>query len=376
MSEPAERRGAGAPGEAAPAGDPYRTAAYDYRLPPELIATRPPPVRDHARLLVLPRRPNDAPGGIAHETFADLVHHLRRGDCLVLNETRVVKARLYGVRAGSGGHVELLLVSQRDGEVWEALGRPGRSLTPGTRLRFADGAIEGEIMAVTDRGRRLVRLTGARPLTELLEEHGRVPIPPYLRRPDDERDVADYQTVFARVPGGIAAPTAGLHFTPELLARLAECGVRVGRLVLHPGPGTFRPVQALDIREHTLDSESFMISEETAALVNATRASGGRIVAVGTTVVRSLETQARAARAAGAHPGTIVAGSGVTALFIHPPFEFLAIDALITNFHLPRSTLLMLVCAFAGRERVLRAYAEAIERGYLFFSYGDAMLIA
>ncbi len=367
---------------AAPASLPadaiYHTASYEFRLPPELIATRPPAVRDAARLLVLARS-GSAPESIAHAAFRDLERFLVAGDCLVLNETRVIRARLYGVRAATGGRVELLLVSARPDGLWEALGRPGRSLVPGTRFVLAGGAIQGEVVAVIGRGRRLVRLAGPRPMDELLETHGRVPIPPYLGREDDARDVTDYQTVYSRVPGGVAAPTAGLHFTPELLARLAARGVRIARLVLHPGPGTFRPVQAADIREHELEPEAFALPEAAAAEINAARASGGRIVAVGTTVVRTLETQARAARAAraaGGPGGTVLAGSGESGLFIHPPYEFQAVDALVTNFHLPRSTLLMLVCAFAGRERVLAAYAAAVERGYLFFSYGDAMFIA
>ncbi len=355
----------------APVEEDYRTGSYEYRLPPELIATRPPAIRDQARLLVLPR---DGKKAIEHARFADLERYLQPGDCLVLNETRVIKARLYGSRAASGGRVELLLVARRADDVWEALGRPGRSLFPGARLVFADGAITGEVLAVTPRGRRLVRLAGKRPLEDLLDEFGHVPIPPYLRREDDERDVADYQTVFSRVPGAVAAPTAGLHFTPELLARMGSGGLRIARLVLHTGPGTFRPVQAADIRDHRLDPEWFELPAEAAAAIAATRAAGGRVVAVGTTVVRTLETQARLGRAKDAAE-VVAPGTGETDLFIHPPFEYLAVDALVTNFHLPRSTLLMLVAAFAGREQVLAAYAEAVARGYLFFSYGDAMLI-
>jgi S-adenosylmethionine:tRNA ribosyltransferase-isomerase len=354
----------------------YATTAYDFHLPPELIATRPPAVRDEARLLVLARS-GASPAAIAHATFRDLERLLRPGDCLVLNETRVIRARLYGVRAATGGRVELLLVTQREDGLWEALGRPGRSLAPGTGLVLAGGAIAGQVVAVIGRGRRLVRLAGERPIAELLEAHGHMPIPPYLGREDDARDVTDYQTVYSRVPGGVAAPTAGLHFTPELLARLAARGVAIAPLVLHPGPGTFRPVQVADIREHELEAETFALPEAAAVAINAARAGGGRIVAVGTTVVRTLETQARAARAAGVPAGTVVLpGSGESALFIHPPFEFQAVDALVTNFHLPRSTLLMLVAAFAGRERVLAAYAAAVERKYLFFSYGDAMFVA
>lgn len=350
----------------------FDTGAYTYVLPPDRIATRPPAQRDAAQLLVLHRG-----GGLEHTTFADLRCFLRPGDCLVLNETRVVKARLYGVRAETGGRVELLLLGEREEGVWDVLGRPGKGLAPGTVLRLASGALRGEVVAVSGRGRRLVRLSpgsapgSERPIAELLGEVGRMPIPPYLGRPDDARDIEDYQTVYARVPGAVAAPTAGLHFTPELLAELAAAGVRIARLVLHAGPGTFRPVEVADVRQHVLDPESFVIDTQAAETINAARASGGRIVAVGTTVVRALETQARAT---GEGAG-VVPGQGMTGLFIYPPFRFRAVDVLITNFHLPRSTLLMLVCAFAGRERVLAAYAEAIQRGYRFYSYGDAMLV-
>jgi len=350
----------------------YRTGAYDYTLPSDRIATRPPARRDAARLLVL-----RADGDLEDAIFADIHNFLRPDDCLVLNETRVIKARLYGVRARpGGGRVELLLLGEKGGGMWEALGRPGKRLVPGTALRLAGGAVAGEVVAVSGRGRRLIRLTADRPLDQVLEQVGRVPIPPYLGREDDARDVADYQTVFARVPGAVAAPTAGLHFTPELLARLEASGVGIARLVLHTGPGTFSPVQVEDIRQHTLDPESLVLDEVAAARIHSARASGGRIVAVGTTVVRGLETQARRVPEADrSRARTVIAGAGTTDLFIHPPFRFLAVDALITNFHLPRSTLLMLVCAFAGRERVLAAYAEAIRRGYYFYSYGDAMLI-
>jgi S-adenosylmethionine:tRNA ribosyltransferase-isomerase len=366
VSASVDTTGAGLDGVA----EPYRTGAYAFALPRELVASRPPARRDQARLLVLRR----AEGALEHAVFADLGRFLRPGDCLVLNETRVVKARLFGVRAGTGGRVELLLTARRDGEVWEALGRPGKALRPGTRLLLAGGALEGEVLEASGRGRRLVRLAADRPVEEILDEAGHVPIPPYLGRADDARDVEDYQTVYARVPGAVAAPTAGLHFTPELLARLEAGRVEVVRLVLHPGPGTFRPVEAADLRQHELEPEPFVLGEAAAAAIQAARARGGRIVAVGTTVVRTLETQARAAAECGL-PLAVAPGAGESALFIHPPFRFLAVDALVTNFHLPRSTLLMLVCAFVGRERVLAAYAEAVREGYRFFSYGDAMFI-
>jgi S-adenosylmethionine:tRNA ribosyltransferase-isomerase len=361
----------------------FATAAYHYTLPRELIATRPPAARAEARLLVMERKPS--PGApIEHVRFGDLGRYLAPGDCLVLNETRVLKARLFGRRADSGGQVELLLLGPATGPaggedamagVWDAIGRPGRRLLPGTRLELGEGTIAGEILAVEEGGRRRVRLEAREgTLTERLEAVGHVPIPPYLGRPDDERDALDYQTVYARVPGGIAAPTAGLHFTPELLRELEALGVTIAKIVLHPGPGTFRPVETADLRQHRLDAEPFVVPDATAAAIAATRERGGRVVAVGTTVVRTLEARAIAARAAG-DPQPILPGSGRTDLFIYPPFTFQVVDALITNFHLPQSTLLMLVAAFAGRERVLTAYEHAVAERYLFYSYGDAMLI-
>jgi S-adenosylmethionine:tRNA ribosyltransferase-isomerase len=352
----------------------FQTAAYHYALPPELIATRPPAQRDEARLLVMERE-----GGspLVHARFGDLGRFLRAGDCLVVNETRVIKARLLGRRSDTGGRVELLVIgpvaSGEDG-VWEAIGRPGKRLLPGTHLEFEAGAITGEIVGMVAGGRRQVRLESAGSLADVIEAIGHVPIPPYLGRRDDARDREDYQTVYARVPGGVAAPTAGLHFTPELLRTLEASGVEVARIVLHPGPGTFRPVAVPDVRSHRLDSEPFHVPAAAAEAITRARQGGGRVVAVGTTVVRTLETQARAARAAGS-PALVLAGEGRSELFIHPPYAFSAVDALITNFHLPQSTLLMLVAAFAGRERVLAAYAEAIRQGYLFYSYGDAMLV-
>ena len=356
----------------------FRTDAYDYVLPEHAIATRPPAVRDQARLLVLARdadQGGSAAPPIEHRRFSDLLAYLHPGDCLVLNETRVVKARLYGRRTDSSGKVELLLLREvADGE-WEALGRPGKRLLPGARLELGGGAIQGEILAMGEGGQRRVRLSGAEPLATLLEAVGRVPIPPYLGREDDARDVTDYQTVYGRVPGGIAAPTAGLHFTPELLAQIAAAGVAIARLVLHPGPGTFRPVTSEDLRQHVLDLETYVLPADQAAMIAAARARGGRVVAVGTTVVRTLESRALAAAQAAGKTDLLLPGTGATDLYIYPPFTFRVVDALITNFHLPRSTLLMLASAFAGRERLLLAYREAIDHGYLFYSYGDAMLI-
>jgi len=392
-------RRCGAP-PAPPAADrravSFRRSDYAYPLPDRLIARRPPSDRASARLMVVDRHG----AGVEHLRFADVVDYLEPGDVVVLNETRVVPARLFGHRRGTGGGVELLLVRRieaaseavvpaagggtpaRRGALFECVGRPGRRLRPGVELVLEDGALEGEVVAVDARGRRLVRLDlpgvprpgtddgdAAASLEAVLDRVGHMPIPPYLGRRDDARDRQDYQTVFARVPGAIAAPTAGLHFTADLLAAIAARGVAVARLVLHVGPGTFTPVECDDVRGHRMEAERFTVPAACAAAIEAARAAGRRVVAVGTTVVRSLETAARRG------DGRVVACQGETDLFIHPPFEFLAVDALITNFHLPESTLLMLVAAFAGRQRVLAAYRQAVERQYLVYSYGDAMLI-
>jgi S-adenosylmethionine:tRNA ribosyltransferase-isomerase len=355
-----------------------KTSDFDYVLPPERIAQTPVEPRDHARLLVLER----ATGAIHHRHCYDLPEYLRPGDVLVLNDTRVLRARLRG-RKETGGRVELLLLRRREPGLWEAL-VGGRGLKPGRRLLLtaaADRTVEATIVAELPDGQRLVQLDPA--LEAHLEEWGEMPLPPYIHTPpaDPER----YQTVFARRLGSVAAPTAGLHFTPELLLRLREQGVQIAYITLHVGLDTFRPVQTEDPQEHKLHREWLEVSAETARIVNETRLHGGRIVAVGTTCVRALETAAKAAlglapnepvpddRACGWQ--TIVAWSGETDLFILPGHRFRAVDALMTNFHLPRSTLLMLVAAFAGRERTLNAYHEAIAQGYRFYSFGDAMLI-
>lgn len=337
---------------------------FDFELPDAAIAQEAAP-RGESRLLVL------AAGGAArHRRIADLPELLAPGDLLVVNDTRVIPARLFARReespGGGGGRVELLLVERRESCEWECLVRPGRKALPGTRLRLGD-TLRAEIVARLGDGRRHVRFSEA--VEPHLERLGHVPLPPYIKRPDTPGDRERYQTVFASQPGAIAAPTAGLHFTPELLARLAAVGVERAAVTLHVGIGTFKPVTAELVHEHRMDEERWEVPAATAAAIAATRRRGGRVVAVGTTVVRTLES------VAAAHDGEIVAGAGRTALFITPGFRFRAVDALLTNFHLPRSTLLMLVCAFAGRERVLEAYREAIATGYRFYSYGDAMLV-
>ena len=326
------------------------TRDFDYELPEERIAQEPAP-RGESRLLVL-----DAEGPQRHRRVRDLPGLLRPGDLLVLNDTRVIPARLYGRRGE--GRMEILLVEKLGDLEWEALVRPGRRARPGTEILF-----EGLAAEVLDKREDRYRLRFSEPVESHLDRLGHIPLPPYIHRPDEASDRDRYQTVFARTPGAIAAPTAGLHFTERLLEEIAAAGIGIARVTLHVGIGTFKPVSAERIEDHRMDRERYEVGEETAEAIRRTRESGGRIVAVGTTVVRTLESSA----------GT--AGSGSTELFITPGFRFRVVDVLLTNFHLPRSTLLMLVSAFAGRERVLAAYEEAIREGYRFYSYGDAMLV-
>ena len=334
------------------------TRDFDYELPAASIAQRPLE-RGSARLLCL-----DAAPGARHRRVGELAEILRPGDLLVVNDTRVIPARLYGEGRG-GAPVELLLVEKLEATLWDALAKPGRRTRRGDRVRFAAG-LEAEVVAVGADGRRSFRFS--EPVEPHLEALGHVPLPPYIKRADEPRDREVYQTIFAREPGAIAAPTAGLHFDAALLGRLAAAGLERAAVTLHVGIGTFKPVTAELVHEHRMERERFSIPPATAAAIRAARAGGGRVVAVGTTVVRTLEA---AALLAGGEP---LAGSGSTDLFITPGFRFLVVDVLLTNFHLPRSTLLMLVAAFAGRERVLAAYREAIREGYRFYSYGDAML--
>jgi S-adenosylmethionine:tRNA ribosyltransferase-isomerase len=354
------------------------TRDFDYPLPAAAIAQRPAP-RGTSRLLVLDRE-----GVERHRRIAELPALLRRGDLLVVNDTRVLPARLYARAASSGtgaaaattrGKVELLLVERLGEREWEVLARPGKRVRPGAVLELVVGGEPGagqgsgifaEVLALAGDGRR--RLRFSEPIEPHLEGLGHVPLPPYIRRPDEPADRERYQTVFARRPGAIAAPTAGLHFSDELLVALAGAGVERAAVTLHVGIGTFKPVTAPLVSDHRMDRERYEIPAETAAALARARAARRRVVAVGTTVVRTLEA---AAAAAG---GEVPAGAATTDLFITPGFRFQVVDALLTNFHLPRSTLLMLVAAFAGRERVLAAYQEALAQGYRFFSYGDAML--
>ena len=339
-----------------------RIEDFHFELPPELIAQHPASHRDSSRLLVL----NRADATIQHRSFAELPSFLGPHDALTLNQTRVVPARLKGRSAGRDTAVELLLVRQ-EGERWLALGKPARRLGLGSRVEFGGGQLRAEVVELAGPGRVWVCFDPPQ-VRELLPSLGEIPLPPYIRRPLEAEDQERYQTVFARVDGAIAAPTAGLHFTPQLLNRIAAQGTAVVPVLLHVGPGTFAPVRSPDLRQHRIEPEYYHIAEESAAQLCRRREAGGRIVAVGTTVVRTLETACEAS-------GQPVAGEGWTAKYIYPPYTFRGVDALVTNFHLPESTLLLLVAAFAGRELMLEAYRQAVAAGYRFYSYGDAMLI-
>jgi S-adenosylmethionine:tRNA ribosyltransferase-isomerase len=341
-----------------------RTDDFDFDLPPDAIAQQPLPERDASRLLVLDRRT----GAVRHQIFRDLPELLSPGDLLIVNRSRVFPARLLGRRKG-GGAAEVLLVESLGDGAWEALVRPGRRLRPGEVVAIDGGlTVRIESEATGAEGRRRVRLLApGSDADSTLERLGHVPLPPYIRRPDRPEDRERYQTVYAQERGSVAAPTAGLHFTEALLARLASRGIERAEIVLHVGPGTFRPVTADNVENHRVEAEPYVFPVETAEAIRRAQSRGGRVVAVGTTVVRTLE--------AAAVSGEPAAGDGRTDLVIVPGHPFHAVDALVTNFHLPRSSLLLLVCAFAGRENALAAYAEAIRSGYRFYSYGDAMLI-
>ncbi len=357
--------------------DLSRTAAYDYALPPGRIARYPAERRDESRLLVVPRQgdpqapgaPDPGPAPFRHLVFSELPTLLAPGDLLVLNESRVLPVRLLG-RKPTGAACEVLLLHPLDGDAltWEALVRPGAKLKPGRRVVVAPGELEVVVEEALPDGSRRVRLESSLPGEAALECFGHIPLPPYLEREEEPLDRLRYQTVYARVPGSAAAPTAGLHFTPGLLAEIQGRGVEMARVLLHVGAGTFRPVESERVEDHEMHREHWEVPAEAAEAVARTRARGGRIWAVGTTVVRTLESAAD-------DGGVVSPGGGETRLFIRPGYRFRVVEGLITNFHLPRSTLLMLVAALAGYRRTLDAYAEAVRDGYRFFSYGDAMVI-
>ena len=339
-----------------------KTSDFFYELPPELIAQDPIENRSSSRLLCLGRES----GEIKHEVFSDLPSHLREGDCLVINDTKVIPARLYGRRENTGGAVEVLLLKRLENGCWECLVRPGKKCRPGTRLEFGEGKLRAEVEDIVEEGNRIIRFEYDGIFEEILDELGEMPLPPYIKHKLAQKD--RYQTVYARVSGSAAAPTAGLHFTKELMEEIRAQGVNFAHVTLHVGLGTFRPVKAEEITDHHMHTEFYQIDKDQADLINNTRKTGGRIICVGTTSVRTLES-------ASDEEGVVHAGSADTSIFIYPGYRFKVTDALITNFHLPESTLIMLVSAFAGRENVLKAYAEAVEQRYRFFSFGDAMLI-
>lgn len=334
---------------------------FDYFLPEELIAQTPLVNRPSSRLLVLDKET----GNIAHKTFVDILDYLDEGDCLVLNDTKVLPARLYGTNK-TGAAIEFLLLSQIEGDVWEIIVRPGKKCTPGKVISFGDGKLTSEILEVKEDGNRIVRFSYDGIFNEILDELGEMPLPPYIHEKLQERD--RYQTVYARHDGSAAAPTAGLHFNEELLDRIRAKGVRTAFVTLHVGLGTFRPVKAEKISEHEMHKERYFVTEECANIINETKRNGKKVVCVGTTSTRVLESIADS-------DGFVSACSGETGIFIYPGYKFRCLDALITNFHLPKSTLIMLVSALAGRENVLAAYNEAVSEKYRFFSFGDAMLI-
>lgn len=348
------------PSPAVPVG--HRTADYYFDLPRELIAQDPLEDRSSSRLLVMDRNT----GEVTHGTFRDILRYLHPGDALILNDTKVIPARLLGEREGTGASIEILLLKRMEKDVWECLVRPGKKLRPGARAVFGDGSLKAEILEVVEGGNRLVRFEFEGIFEEVLDRLGEMPLPPYITH--KLKDRGRYQTVYARYEGSAAAPTAGLHFTPELLDEVRALGVQTGFVTLHVGLGTFRPVKVDDVEQHTMHTEWYNVPEETADLINRTHQAGGRVICVGTTSCRTVESAAD-------ENGIVHAGSDDTSIFIYPGYHFKTMDGLITNFHLPESTLIMLVSAFAGRENVLAAYEEAVQKRYRFFSFGDAMLI-
>ena len=335
---------------------------FYFELPQELIAQDPLEDRSSSRLLVLDKQT----GEVEHHIFREIIDYLNPGDCLVLNNTKVIPARLLGEREGTGGHVEVLLLKRKDKDVWETLVKPGKKCKPGIRLVFGDGLLKAEVLEVVEEGNRLIRFEYEGIFEEVLDRLGEMPLPPYITHKLQDKN--RYQTVYAKYDGSAAAPTAGLHFTQELLKKIEEKGVNIAYVTLHVGLGTFRPVKEDDILDHHMHSEYYQVTEEAAELINQTRQSGKRVICVGTTSCRTVESAAD-------ENGVVHAGCDNTEIFIYPGYQFKVLDCLITNFHLPESTLVMLVSALAGREQVLNAYEQAIAEKYRFFSFGDAMFI-
>lgn len=339
-----------------------KTSDFYYELPKELIAQDPLEDRSSSRLMHLDRNT----GAVEHRHFRDIREYLKPGDCLVINDTKVIPARLYGRKEGTDALIEILLLKRKENDVWETLVKPGKKCRPGAEISFGEGILKGKIIEVVEEGNRLIQFEYEGIFEEILDRLGEMPLPPYITH--KLKDKNRYQTVYAKHEGSAAAPTAGLHFTEELLEEIQNMGVRIAHVTLHVGLGTFRPVKVEEVTEHHMHSEFYVVEEEQAALINQTRKQGGRVIAVGTTSCRTLESAA-------SEDGTLKAGSGWTDIFIYPGYRFKILDGLITNFHLPESTLIMLVSAFAGKEHVLAAYEEAVREKYRFFSFGDAMII-
>lgn len=335
---------------------------FNYNLPEELIAQDPLEKRDNSRLMVLRRET----GELEHKHFYDVIDYLNPGDCLVVNNTKVIPARLMGVKEETGASIEVLLLKRKEEKVWETLVKPGKKARVGARISFGDGLLVGEVIDVVEEGNRLIRFEYDGIFEEILDRLGQMPLPPYITH--QLQDKNRYQTVYAKYDGSAAAPTAGLHFTEELLQKIQDKGVRIAKVTLHVGLGTFRPVKEENVLDHHMHSEFYIVDEEAAKIINETKANGGRVISVGTTSTRTLETVAEP-------DGHIPVKSGWTDIFIYPGYRFKAVDCLITNFHLPESTLIMLVSALADRETILHAYETAVEEKYRFFSFGDAMLI-
>ena len=339
-----------------------KTSDFYYDLPKELIAQDPLEDRSSSRLLHLSMKD----GSVEHRHFTDILDYLKDGDCLVINDTRVIPARLYGHKEGTGALIEILLLKRKKDDIWECLVKPGKKARPGAKITFGNGILTGEILDIVEEGNRLIQFHYEGIFEEILDQLGEMPLPPYITHKLQDKN--RYQTVYAKHDGSAAAPTAGLHFTEELLKKVQEKGVNIAHVTLHVGLGTFRPVKVDDVEQHHMHSEFYMVEEDQAELINRTKKQGGRVIAVGTTSCRTLES-------ASDEDGVIHAGSGWTEIFIYPGYRFKMIDGLITNFHLPESTLMMLVSALAGKEWIMAAYEEAVQEKYRFFSFGDAMFI-